>query len=67
MVNLMFVIETIKSEIGEANFNKIKEIYNSQDSTEEKNSKVLDKLKSLGVNVLSSIIANILTNPSIWG
>ena len=63
----MFVIETIKSEIGEANFNKIKEIYNSQDSTEEKNSKVLDKLKSLGVNVLSSIIANILTNPSIWG
>lgn len=67
IINLMFVVEMIKSEIGETKFNEIKEIYKSQDSTEEKKSKILDKLKSLGDSVLSSIIANILTNPSIWG
>jgi hypothetical protein len=35
--------------------------------TEEKKSSILDKIKEFGKDTLASIVANVLTNPAIWG
>lgn len=33
----------------------------------EKRTKIINKLKSFGSDILSNIIANVITNPAIWG
>ena len=58
------IIESIKEEIGEDMFEELKKIQGENDDEKKKN--IFDKLKTFGKSTLSNIIANILTNPSIW-
>lgn len=63
------IIEALKNELTGKQLKEIQEILNEQnnDTQEGKKSKVISKLKSFGSDVLSNIVANIITNPSILG
>lgn len=61
-------IEAIKDEITGKQLKELKEIMKDFDKEPKKaKTAVLEKLKGLGSDVLSNIVSNILTNPSIYG
>jgi hypothetical protein len=60
-------IESIKDQLTGKQFKEIKEIVNEEPEPEEAKIKVIEKLKSFGEDILSNIIANVITNPTIWG
>lgn len=66
-VNLNLILEAIKEELTGKQTKELDEILKSNEEPEEKKGKVLEKLKSFGSDVLSNIIANIITNPAIYG
>ena len=68
-INVNIIIEALQDELTGNQLKEIQEILNNQndDTQESKKSKVINKLKSFGSDVLSNIVANIITNPSIWG
>lgn len=59
-------VESIKDELTGKQQKMLKEIVSDDGKTEdEKRDSLIDKLKSFGGDVLSNIIANIITNPAI--
>lgn len=66
-VAINIFIESIEEHLSMKQFKEIKEIVaEHQDKPEEAKSKIMDKLKSFGGDVLSNIVANIITNPAIY-
>lgn len=65
-IELKFIIETLKEELRKAEFEELKAIIESNQTPEEKKESVLSKLKSFGSDVLSNIVAGIITNPQLW-
>lgn len=59
------LIEALKDDLTGRQQKELKEIMQSDDKPEQKRSKIIDKLKSFGSDVLSNIVANIITNPAI--
>jgi len=59
-------LEAIKYELTGKQLKEIKAIITEEPEPEKAKSKVMEKLKSFGENVLSNIVANVITNPSIW-
>jgi len=60
--------EAIRDEITGKEYKELKEILKNYEREPEKtSSKVKDKLKKFGGDVLTNIITNILTNPNIYG
>lgn len=60
-------IEAIKDDLTGKQVKELKEVIAESAGDKEKaRSGIVDKLKSFGPNVASNIIANIITNPSIW-
>ncbi|TWP30155.1 hypothetical protein ETU08_06250 [Apibacter muscae] len=68
-ISINIILETLQNELTGRQLKEIQEILNEQnnDTQEGKKSKVISKLKSFGSDVLSNIVANIITNPSILG
>jgi hypothetical protein len=66
-VNLNLILESIKEELTGKQTKELDEILKCEEEPEAKKIKVLGKLKSFGSDVLSNIIANIITNPAIYG
>ena len=60
-------LESIKDELTGKQFKEIKAIVAEEPEPEKAKSKVIEKLKSFGEDVLTNIVANVITNPSIWG
>lgn len=60
-------IEAIKDELTGKQVKEIKGIYTEEPDPKKVRIKIFDKIKSLGLDVTSNILANILTNPAIWG
>jgi hypothetical protein len=60
-------LEAIKDELKGKQLKEIKAIITEEPEPEKAKSKVIEKLKSFGENVLSNIVANVITNPTIWG
>lgn len=58
------VIEALKEEIGKQGLNTLKDV--SGETKEEITKNVFAKLKTFGIDTLSNIMANIVTNPAIW-
>ena len=58
------VLQAIKDEIGRNGFEDLKDI--EGDTEDAKKQNLLSKLKGFGGATLSNILANILTNPTIW-
>lgn len=59
--------ESIKDELTGKQFKELMEIAKEESDPEKARSKVLEKVKSFGMDVLSNILANVITNPSVWG
>lgn len=59
-------LEAIKDELSGKQLKEIKDIIAEESEPEKAKSKVMEKLKSFGENVLSNIVANVITNPTIW-
>lgn len=60
-----FIVDIIKDELTGKQLKDLKEILESKAEVEAKKKSIFDKIKSFGSDVAASIIANILTNPSI--
>lgn len=59
-------LESIKDEIPGKHFEELKAIAVEENDPTKAKSQILDKVKSFGEDVLSNIVANIITNPTIW-
>jgi hypothetical protein len=67
-VVLNLFTEAIKDEVTGKDYKILKDILKHYEREPEKTkSKLIDKLKSLGNDVLTNIIVNIMTNPNIYG
>lgn len=58
-------IESIKEELTGKQMKELIEIIKEEPDKEISRNKIIDKLKDFGIGVLSSIVGNIITNPSI--
>ena len=65
-VNLNLILSSIENELTVKQFKEIKAILKSVDDDEEKKGKLIDKIKEFGTDVVSKVLANILTNPLIF-
>ena len=63
-INIDIVLQAIKDEIGRTGIQSLKDI--EGETEKEKKQNILSKLKEFGESTLSNIVANILTNPTIW-
>ncbi len=66
-VQIHFIWESIKDELTGKQIKELEEIVNENLPVENKKNKIVEKLKSFGGNVLTNMVANILTNPNIFG
>lgn len=60
-------LESIKDELTGKQLKELKAIVSEEPEPEKAKGKVIEKLKSFGESVLSNIVANVITNPTIWG
>lgn len=60
-------IEAIKDELTGKQCKELLGIVHQCKTPEEAHRSFVEKIKEYGVNVSASIVANILTNPQIWG
>jgi len=65
-LSINLFLDAVKEEITGKQLREIKEILKAFEEPEEKRSKILEKIKGFGGDVLSNIVANILTNPTIY-
>lgn len=64
---IQLFVDTIKDDLTGRQIKELKEIVAEEDSDLQKaRPKLLSKLKEFGVDVISNIITNVLTNPTIW-
>ena len=60
-------IEAIKDELTGKQQKEIKAIIENESDPVQAKNRLIDKIKSFGSDVASNVIANIITNPAIWG
>lgn len=60
-------IDAVRDELTGKQVKEIKEIYAQEPDVKKARTKIFDKIKSFGSDVASNVLANILTNPAIWG
>ena len=64
---LNLFLEAIKDDLTGRQVKELKQIVVDNDNDLEKaKPSIIEKLKSFGSNVAASIVANLITNPSIW-
>lgn len=65
-VVVSILLEATKDELTGRQRKEILEIVNNSKTPEEARKSIFDKLKEYGEGVSASIVANMLTNPSVW-
>lgn len=67
-VMLKVFVEALHEELSGKQIRELKSVAEDENlNEEEKKSTILDKIKEFGKDTLASIVANVLTNPTIWG
>ena len=67
-VSVNLIIEAFKSELNDNQRKEIQTIIDDKElEPEKKKSKIVETLKKFGGDIVSNILANILTNPSFFG
>ena len=64
--NIDLVVDLIKDALTGSLLKEIKAIAHEEKEPEKAKSKIMEKLKGFGGDVLSNIVANLITNPTIW-
>ena len=59
-------LDSIADELTGKQYKELKAIAQEEPNPEKSKQKVVEKLKSFGSDILSNILANIVTNPSVW-
>lgn len=59
-------LESIADELTGKQYKELKSIAQEEPNPEKSKQKIVEKLKSFGRDILSNIVANIITNPSVW-
>ena len=59
-------IDAIADELTGKQYKELKSIVQENPNPENSKRKIAEKIKSFGGDVLSNIVANIVTNPSVW-
>lgn len=59
-------IDAISDELTGKQYKELKSIAQEESNPDTSKQKIVEKLRSFGSDVLSNIVANIITNPSIW-
>lgn len=60
-------VNVIQESLSEEQFNELRNILQSDQDDKSKKKSIMERLKSFGQDVAPSILANIITNPEIWG
>lgn len=58
-------VDAIKDEISGKQLKELQNIIKEDGNTEKARTKIVDKIKSWGENIMASIIANVITNPTV--
>ncbi|MFT6441729.1 MAG: hypothetical protein ACI8Q1_001168 [Parvicella sp.] len=67
-VNLSLIIESIQDELKRSELKELQEIIADEVIEQnEKKTRIIDRLKSFRSDVATNIVANILTNPALFG
>jgi hypothetical protein len=67
-ISLNLLIKSIQEELKGSELNELQSIIDEKGTTlSDKKNKIVDSLKKFGGDVATNIIANILTNPSLFG
>lgn len=66
-ISLSIITDAIKGELRNSEIDILKEIIESSEEPTEKKKKFIEKIKSFGSDVSSNILANIITNPQVYG
>jgi hypothetical protein len=66
-VNINLLISALEDELTVSQLREVNDLMKIDEPKSEKKRKIIDKTKSFGSDVASNILANILTNPNIWG
>ena len=66
-VNINLLISALEDELTVSQLREVNDLMKIDEPKSEKKRKIIDKIKSFGSDVASNILANILTNPNIWG
>jgi hypothetical protein len=64
--NIQLFLDSIKNDLTGRQYNELVSVARSEKSPEKAKVKIIQKLEDFGLNVCASIIANIITNPTIW-
>ena len=66
-VSINILMSALEDELTVSQLREINEVIKIDEPKSEKRRRMIDKIKSFGSDVASNILANILTNPNIWG
>jgi hypothetical protein len=66
-VNINLLISALEDELTVSQLREVNDLMKVDEPKSEKKIKIIEKIKSFGSDVASNILANILTNPNIWG
>jgi|TARA_B110000261_G_C12906839_1_gene286758 hypothetical protein len=67
-MNLQLILDIIRNELPGKEVKEIENIINDKNiNPEKKKSKIVDKIKSFGKDVVANILAGIVTNPALFG
>jgi len=66
-VSVSILISALKDELNKSQLKELNELLESNESVSQKKNKIVEKLISFGSDVASNILANIITNPNIFG
>lgn len=65
--SISVIIDILKDELNGRQLKELKDIIDSNTDEETKRKSLFDKIKSFGSDVAANILANIITNPNIYG
>lgn len=65
--SISVIIDILKDELNGRQLKELKDIIDSNTNEETKRKSLFDKIKSFGSDVAANILANIITNPNIYG
>ncbi|MBU2914260.1 hypothetical protein [Reichenbachiella agariperforans] len=66
-IDVKIVLSAIQDELTGKQLNELQQIVEGEGDSDKKRSRIFDKIKSFGLDVTSNILANLLTNPQLFG
>ncbi|MDN3722753.1 hypothetical protein QRD02_00035 [Aequorivita sp. SDUM287046] len=66
-INITLLISALEDELTISQLSEVNELMKADEPKSVKKVKIIEKIKTFGSDVASNILANILTNPNIWG